>query len=228
MNSIGRLLVRLFPLLPPEQRPPGNPTLLRLMGPRLQFDRDGDYLTYILFKLVFIVNMLFFGIVLIDNFTRTGFFTSPGTFAQNSDLIPVEFTRLLSWPLLVITLAFYVRIRVSIDLRNELIPTRLSRYALRKPSRWRWITSILIYGAVMVWGVFNFDRLTAALIRHSPLEHGIIDVVIVQCMMNFFIAALPSMLIGMALTLEKTIRYFPEAQQDLLRTDYEAKDVRQK
>jgi hypothetical protein len=220
MKSIGRILERFFPLPPPEQRRPGI-IPLSWAGGKLRVERDGDYLTYILFELMLIVNMLFLGILLCDNYAGTKLLVSPGAFSSNRLLIAIVFSRFVAWPTLIVSVLFYLRIRSAIDLQHEMPPRVIRKWALENRPRWKWIAKAIVGEALMVWGLFNFEKITLVLIHHLYVEQNLLLIVIVQSVVNLGLTTLPPMLISLALWLEKAIRFFPEAQQDLLRPDYE-------
>ena len=191
------------------------------MGPKLRIERDADYLTYICYKFFLVIYMLFLALIVCDSYAGTNVLIAPGIFARDKLLIPDAFMRLAYWPTLIVTLVFYLRIRFALDIRHELIPGRLSRYALRHPSQWRWVAKMIAALVLMPWVLFLYSALVVrGVVHHIGWGESLPVVLVAQSLWNVCLAAVPDAFISFALTLEKAIRFFPEALQDLERPDY--------
>jgi hypothetical protein len=219
MSSIGSLLDRLFPLPPPERRR-ASAFLLKYMGPNLRLERDADYLTYVCYKFILIIYLLFLGLIVCDSYAGTNVLIAPGTFAHDKLLIPVAFTRFTAGPTLIVTLAFYLRIRFAIDLRHEMPPRVINKWALQNRPRWKWIATAVVGGAALLWAFFNWYRIVLGVNHRIEWGESLPVILMEQFLWIFIIASMPNIFIGLILFLEKTFRFFPEALQDLERPDY--------
>lgn len=221
-NAIGRFLDRLFPLPPPERRRMG-PLLRKLMGPRIRLDYDPEYLLVVCYKFTLTVYLLFLALIVCDSYAGTNVLIAPGTFARDKLLIPVAFTRLTAVPTLILTAAFYLRVRCMLDLRRDYLPMRPTgpnREMLLRRSRWRRIIEMEIVIAGMVWGAFNWSRLVVGVNHRVEWGESLPVVLFQQVLGIVLLAAVPQGLILFSLTLEKLIRFYPELMQEL-QSDYD-------
>ena len=209
-------------LPPPETR---RPSLIPLswVWRSLRLERDSDYLSYIFFKFILFMNMAFLAFILIDSYAGTNLLITPGAFEKNKLLIPDEFTHLIRWLNFLVTAFFYLRIRFSLDLKTDLIPLRIRRFALRDKPRWACLANAFILASVsLISGIF-IPNLTVAkpVVIHFHWEGSLLFVVLVQCFVNFVTAYCATLTTSLLLLFEKCIRFFPQVQQEVSRDDYD-------
>lgn len=215
-SSLANFLVQLWPLPRPSNR-----QLSRFLPfPKhvkqcIRLDRDGDYLCYQAAIVTQAVCLFFLAVLLLDAAAELGWFVNPVELAKRKahfiDVYMVPVTKFT--PLVVI--AFYARIRLPLDIQHDQIPIFMAKKSLRGRSRKDFIQINAFLIAVMLLGVAFAGIHTKGLLEMYNLEDDMSACAALLAGLVFVIPIFVSLIISMMLLLEKSIRFFPQAQEDL-------------
>lgn len=215
MKMLKMLLERLIPLPEPEKRCGGFPPY-RWLHPGLRIERDADYLCYLLFKTGFYVGMCFFVFVLIDMHFKAGIFIDMEAFQQDKLLFSLALTKIMAVVMAILTPVFYLRTRLFMDIKNDGIPFLIRRIMLRGKPKKKWVRLgvwILFVSIAIISGSYI---LIAQVTGHYNMQDSLPLILILAMSFTIYGGAYSGALALASMQfLEKTIRFFPEAQADL-------------
>lgn len=189
---------------------------LKWLNKFFSLQKDGEYLAYLLVKVAILYGALTLAILTIDIFGRLGLAIDQTSFQHNKLLLPEAYKKLTAIPFLILAIIFYLRFRLTINIKNDTIPVFVHRALLVGYSRRTWIFRCLFMIIMSVAGVFVSDIVLSKFILHFHQENSIVFVWLVQLFGVLGTGPLAVILMCFALTLEKSIRFFPEFEQDLL------------
>lgn len=184
---------------------------------RLRPERDGDYLCCQAGAIVQAIGFCFLAVLLIDVVGQFEWFIDQELFADRKVLFIITWMKLMSIVAPFLTILFYLRLRLTMDLKNEQIPFLAAKDFMRRLKRREWIQSAALFLIVIFFGMTMPETYSQGFIEMYHLENSVVAAVIHQATFAFVIPFFVSFLISQALVLEKSIRFFPRAQEDLER-----------
>lgn len=209
-------MLRFWPL------PPQNTRVARqiLFAPQrilnsFKMNRDSDYLCYQSWRLTQAICLGLLIILSIDIFFELGLFIDKNAVSSKKIVFAVTWLNLAGKCALILAFAFYLRIRLSVDLKNDLVPFLVKGEVFSRLSRREWTqTSALIL--FMVFLVCGYSGSAAGgLMKMYNLENNTLAVVIEVLALAYLLPFLVPFGISHALILEKSLRFFPDAQKNL-------------
>lgn len=209
------IIERYWPLPAPQLR---KATLVPVdfINRGFRLERDGDYLCYIGFKTALFMNLAIYIAMLLDVKFRTGLIVDPAAYDANKLVLSRILEHLLAVPTIVITIAVYLRIRIPMDIKRDLIPIIIMPSVITDRPRGSWIRYSSIATLFPLLVIFLSHIVIERFTRHFHGENDEFTIGIMQVSFQVYVyAGLPAVFSASALTLEKAIRFFPEAQDDL-------------
>ncbi|WP_188772804.1 hypothetical protein [Novosphingobium endophyticum] len=222
------IIFKLAPLPPLEKRRSGF-IPPKWFLPVYRPERDADYLLGKLLNFVFLTTFLLLGAILLDAHLYTGFLIDASEFRHNKLLLPATFSRLISLPLFVLALLFYLRIRLGIDISRDDIPVGGRKAWALTLTRRKWIEVGLLILVGSLACIFASHLFVIQVTLHYQQQDNLAFVLLPQAFAVVAMIGGPIYLILGALLLEKAIRCF-DVMHDNLRRNYEfaQKDISDK
>jgi hypothetical protein len=221
---VRELITRIWPLPPPEKRRSG-PVPPTWFIPVYRIERDADYLLGKLLNIVLLAGVALVGTIILDAHLAIGLLVDAAEFQQNKLLLPVTFSRLIGPPAFMLSLLFYLRMRVGIDICRDDIPVGGRKPWMLTTSRRKWIERALIIVLISPLCIFVSHIVVIQITLHYEQQDSLAFLLLPQA---FGVAAVATGAICLpfaALILEKAIRSFPSFQENLQRNhDHYAKN----
>lgn len=213
--SRKELIERIWPLPALEKRQDWLISMKSIL-PWFRPEQDGEYLCYRLVVTVMVVSTALLGVLLIDLLSKTGLFIDTQAFSKDKLILPVTFSKLIAWPVLALSILFYLRIRFPLNIRDDSIPIIMHRSLLVGYSRKRWLLRCLIafFGAYA--GIFTTHIFVSRFVMHFDKQDNLIFILVTQIVPIVGVSAGAVLLVSYMLVFEKVIRFFPQFDQDLL------------
>lgn len=217
MTAVQDIVRNLWPLPPPERRrrkwilPPGifprPPTL----------ERDGDYLCHLAAATAFSISLIVLVLLALDAALQTAILISGEALAGRALTFMERFMEIMCPIALGLTAVFYLRVRLTIDVRHNPMPFLTNRELMLKQTRSDRIWSMILLLCLLI-SLMTFPRISGiALFERYHKENSLPLILIWQTVLVTMPALAVVGTISCALNLEKLIRFFPESQNDLER-----------
>lgn len=215
-ERLSRKILRVWPLPPPELRR-NSIVPIWFLHKEFRLTRDGDYLVYRAFCVSLVTDAILFMLLYADAFfSKTGILVDPALVAARPLRLVVALQNLLLAPTFLVMFAFYLRLRLPLSLKTDMIPMTMLRATIEHSPRRTWIK----------WGIIGVCLcFLMPMVAHIPVErfighyHGeksIPIIILMQLPFQVFGNAVwPVLFSSSALLLEKSVRFFPQAQDDL-------------
>lgn len=214
-ERLSRKLLKVWPLPPPELRlDPVVP--IWVVHKEFRLTRDGDYLVYRAFCVSLAINAILFALLYADAFLKTGILIDPALVAIRPISLVVALQNFLLAPTFLVMFAFYLRLRLPMNLKTDMIPMLMLRATIEHSPRRSWIK----------WGVIgSCFCLLIPVVSHIPVErfiahyhgeHSLPIIILMQLPFQVGCNAIAACAFSTGLLLlEKSIRFFPQVQDDL-------------
>lgn len=207
-------LERMIPLPPVSQRREG---LLPLswVSPYFELSNDTEYLFYRLFllsaKTMFVLLVLLFADVSLE----VGMLVDQVAIDRNKLVIPVAYRNITIFPIIILTLGFYIRIHSSINMERDPVPVAVhpAKYDDEKKSQWVVQSACMV---IIIPIVLSFSYVFVFAVARYLNAYN--DVLIISAATAFVAAGLSVMTAGMVahlLLLEKSYHHFDDLKRHL-------------
>jgi hypothetical protein len=174
-------------------------------------------LTCRLMDIVACVGYVLFVSLVADAYLRSGFLIDPQELDHNRLLFAVTYSHLIGWPALILTIAFYLRIRLPLDIKTDAIPVLMNRALLVGYSKKRWLLRVVLLGGLSLAAIFFAQMVAIRVTHHFHQEENIWFIATLTSLFGVWGPATAGMVfISYACVAEKVIRFFPEFERDLL------------
>jgi hypothetical protein len=206
----------MWKLPPPEKRKPWWILPLGLFyGKWFRLERDGEYLCYLSAAVTLLIELILLAAMLLDIVLKTGWLIDVSELREQPTIFLAVFMEIMCKiaPLLVVL--FYLRLRLTMDLKNDVIPITLRPAVLKGHTRKRWV-SVSLFGIGLGGAVLSLPQTSLIwFLQHYGLQGNLSAIIVAQVLEIGGIAFIMSVTLSCALILEKAIRFFPQAQEDL-------------
>lgn len=185
----------------------------------LRLDRDPDYVCYSLFNLLLIVGLSLTALIAIDAHLATGILVDADEFQSNKLLLPAIFSRLIGLPALGLTMLFYLRIRLPLNICCDDIPVLAHKALLLTTTRRRWIGRAAFVSIIGLLCIFLSHIVVIRIVLHFEKQESLGFILLPQIFAIIAVATGPLFLITYALVLEKVTRCFDSFEENVGRID---------
>lgn len=178
--------------------------------------KDSEYLCYLLVKTIILVGMGLLIILFLDVISKTAFFIDPQQFNDNKLVFPIVFSQLTSGPVFLLSLLFYLRIRLTTDIQQEKVPILMNRALLVGYTKRRWILRSLFIISVCIACTFLSHGVIIRFVNHFNQQDNFIFIFLSQLAVVIAFGIFSVGMVSYALVLEKAARFFSAFELDLL------------
>ncbi|MBN8997701.1 MAG: hypothetical protein J0H94_21035 [Rhizobiales bacterium] len=219
-ERVSRKLLTIWPLPPPAMR--RNSFLpIQLVHKEFRLTRDCDFLVYRALCVSFVINVILFALLYADVFLKTGILIDPALVADHPLSLLVKLRNLLLAPTFLVMLAFYLRLRLPMNLKDDMIPISMLRTTIEQSPRGAWIRWSLFGVVTFLILPIGSHLAVGRFVAYYHGEHSIRIIILMQLIFQVFGTSCVTMgALTSALLLEKSIRFFPQAQDDLRNRAY--------
>jgi len=184
--------------------------------PGLHFTNDADYLVYKQGIAIYALMMSIACLLALDAILSLGLIINLERFQGEPRSLAVSFRDLSVIPWIVVTVIFYIRIRLSLDLSSDDIPVNIhpsyydtpSSYADDKKSDW--VTRPLYIIIPIILALPYSYGFVFGVVRYFSAEQNIIVIVSSILFVAIALSALSLITVMQMLMVEKAYKYFPD------------------
>lgn len=188
-----------------------------MISKKFSLDRDIDYCLYSIFKVLLYLGIFITFLMLLSIYTNFHFFVSTKDFEINKPVFISTFSMLMGSFSIVITIYFYLRVRLRITLKktpivcisNDELVDRLKQKGKKTWLRWSLVN--LLGGLFIILAAHIFP---IGLLRYLNMEDSTFFTFLINCVPIFVIPFGATIFIYGCLMFEKIIRYFPIVKEE--------------
>lgn len=185
--------------------------------PVYRSEHDADYLMGLLLNLVLFGGAGVVGAIILDARLAMGILVHTAAFERNKLLLTTTFSRLMGVSVLVLSVLFYLRIRIGIDIRRDDIPVLTHKALLLTTSLCKWIGRSFFGLAIGLIAIFATHIIVIQITSHYEQQNSLGFILLPQLFAIIAVAIGPIAIISYALVLEKAIFYPKELLENLAR-----------
>ena len=194
----------------------GRLSPVKWLHPGICLERDAHFLCYQLCRTVLLFGLAVLAVLLLDIWLRTGLFFDPEAFQKNKLLLPIEFSKIMGPAAFGMTILFYLRARLSINLRNDELLVLMHKAILLGYSRRRWILRSMFVVGIGLPCLFLAHIVVIRFTLHFNMQDSLSFILLPQLFLEVGgLAGVSFALMSYSLVFEKTIRFFPHLEHDL-------------
>ena len=185
----------------------------------LQLEDDSDYLCYLLCMAVIFLCAASTGVMLLDMTFGADYLFAPSAFEGNKLPLPLKLWHFVGWPSLFLALIFYARIRLPLNLSCDHIPVLINKaFFLKGYSKLRWLALAGVSACVGLLLLFGPPVFILGVARQYGIQNSLGFVLLLMILQFMACGAGATWFMCSLLLFEKTLRFFPQLQQDLAAT----------
>lgn len=212
---IKNCVEKYWPLPEVEKRHLRKQFLPRMIYQHVRADRDADYLCYLAAWVTLLLEAVLVLLMLLDVLFQTDIFLNYAALELRKLNFLEVFLHIMCKIIPVIVVVFYLRIRLVTNLEYDLVPFILNGHFLKNRKKKQWLIRILpIF--LLAWIVCAFPELgILKFLDYPSLENDALLILLTQIAIMCVFPLLVPFLVSATLVIEKTLRFFPQAQQNL-------------
>jgi hypothetical protein len=215
-NKIYPILERLIPVKQEFQQRPNNIlSYTKVFIPGLNIRNRSDYILCCHLVFSFTVMMLIAFSIYMDALLSSGIFIDNTKFNENPLSIAVSFRNISVLPWIIITIAFYIRIRFSMNLAIETPPINCHPALLDDRNQGKWVVRssiVLLVSPIVTCFSYGF---VIGVARYLDKQESIFVAVIGTTFIALATAVMSVFFVMHAILVEKSYRYFDDFKTHL-------------
>lgn len=223
-RAIYPILERWITVDPIEKRDTGLFSAFIERGlPGLNFANDADYLIYKQSIVIFTLMIAIACVLALDALLSMGLLMDIERFQSEPRSLAVSFRDLSVIPWIVVTVIFYIRIRLSLDLSSDDIPVNInpsyydtpSSYADDKKSDWV-IRPLFIIMPIILALPYSYG-FVFGVVRYFSAEQNSIIILSSMLFVAIALSILSLLTVMNLLMMEKAYKYFPDLSRQFFK-----------
>lgn len=216
-NALQKILTSLISVPEAGSRRSGNGILsAKFLLPELDVSREADYLVYRLAAISMKLVLLIAAAFLIDVGFELNIIINSQQFNDNRTVFPIAFSRIIRYPLVILFLIFYFRIRMSLDMSSCDIPVLAHPALFDDKIRSRWIKRSSFVLIMLLLVLLNSYKAVAGISHYTRIDdHNSAGTIVITILVGASLAVAPSLAVIYSLTLEKSYRHFEDFKRQL-------------
>lgn len=181
----------------------------------LNISNDTEYLLYISYRISLQFMSLLIAALFIDVSLSLGIFVDAQDFYTAPIIIAHKFRDISILPCLLLTVAFYIRIRLSIDLASAAlpIPSHPAFFEDDRQSNWVFRSSIALLAFTVIFAFSSM--IVVGVTKYLSIQQSAVGVSIATLFSAFVVFSLPATAVLHMLIIEKAYRYFDNLREHL-------------
>lgn len=201
--------------MPPVEKRKRFPLVPRLNEEIVRLDRDGDYLCYQAGALVYYMGIAILCFMLVDVLFSWELLIDPDILAEKKIHFVSAWHETLKKFAFPIAVLFYLRLRLTIDLKNDRVPVFLDIGVISRTDSRRQVigTAAFALTVSLLFLLFPYTGEGGFLYRVG-IENNLIAIMILQFVFLIGAFAFTCWAISMAFVLEKSVRFFTKIKRD--------------
>ncbi len=180
-----------------------------------RLENDADYLCYKLFRVILAIGIIVIALLVFDVWSSGYFLADSASLAKDKFYLLRALPLFMALPACVVTILFYLRVRIGADLRFFHVPILTHKQLLLGGSRGLWFVRALVGTAVGFACIFMPHFFAIRFIAHYGLQNSLSFTAFTMFLEVIGIAAGSQYVVASALLWEKTIRFFAALETQL-------------